>query len=162
MAPTLSEAIANAYLFAGDAKTDSKGLVRVWLHPKVTQFESYDDYIYLTQAVENDYSGPPAIFFLEKKALKEAGEEGFMELALTGCQEVGPGELFQSLLESLMDFPTADLRGFTFPSDRFGKISRIKGDEPCVITLGMDQGMKLARFTKGPSVQGMMAFLEEE
>lgn len=159
---SLSDALANAFLFAGDAKTDSCGLVKILVLSNGVQFSSYDDYIYLEQFVETSQSARWSDHLIDKKVLKELGEDGFWDgLAPSTQSNKTVEEGFDALTDNLHQFPEALLGGFTFPSDRFGKISRIKGSEPTVLTMGEDQGMKLAKFTKGPGVQGMMAFLEE-
>lgn len=157
MSLTLADAIANAYLTAGDAKTDSKGMVRVTVQTDRIQLESYDDYVYLLQVVESQGLYPSS-FFIDKKALKEAGEEGFFDLE--GTTE-GPWITFGNLNDMLTEDLSSQLDKFVFPSDRFGKISRIKGEEPVKLEMCEDAGMKLAKFTKGTGVQGLMAFLEE-
>jgi hypothetical protein len=160
----LSDVLANAYLIAGDAKTDSKGLVRVtWAWPAAI-ISSYDDYLYIEQTIEMP-DGWDAVggALIEKKALKEAGPEGFWDLVRENenNDDGQVAEIFDELGNVLHQFAEALLTGFRFPSDRFAKVSRIKGEEPVDLMLGEDNGMKFAKFTKG-HVQGLLSFLEED
>jgi len=153
----LADVLANAYLIAGDAKTDSKGLVYL----DRGTLASYDDYLYIEQMLDVTDEQSNVTAFIDKKAMKEAGPEGFWELAAASTEVDGPTEIFQELENVLHQFPEALLGGFRFPSDRFAKVSRIKGEEPVDLKLGEDCGMEFAKFTKG-HVQGLLSFLEED
>lgn len=155
MTLTWDEAVANAYMTAGDAKTESRGYVQVVIVGETAIINSYDDYIFLSQRVA--IGGPEGIYYVPKKDFKEIEAYGLLEEHVASH---GVDEVFESLSD-LLDEPVAPVSGFGWAPDRFTKLGRIKPAGRMDVTFHSDEGYPFAKF-RTEHLEGLMTLLEDE
>lgn len=157
---SLSEALQNAILFAGDTKSASGGLIAVQANPEGFIVEAYDDHTYVKTVVDfpGDY-GSGAQYFFSAKDLRELLKD---ETKSIWDYESHPDPGCFSDASEMVTQPAAMLDGFYFSVDRWKKLGSLKpAGLPMQFKIHDYAGFQYGSFKYGDTV-GLVSFLDRD
>lgn len=157
---TLVEALQNAVLFAGDAKTASRGLIKIETFGKLLTVEAYDDFTWVCTSVENPWN-EPRLMFVSKANIQADLKQSDVAFYVAGrASEPDPG-CFGDASEMITQ-PTSPKDRFWLSIDRWKKLGSLKPTGlPIEIRTHDDAGFPYASFKYGQTT-GLLSFLDED
>lgn len=154
----LSDALQNAVLFAGDAKSASGGLISIELTEEGFIVEAYDDHTYISTTVE--WPGGPAgsKYFFSAKDVKELIKD---ETKTIRDYESHPDPGCFSDASEMVGMPTVETAGFYLSPDRWKKLGSLKpAGLPLKLEFHSDLGFVFGSFKYG-NTHGLLSMLDE-